>query len=102
MHQGLNLPGWAVAILLTLLSAGASSAVTYGVMVTRVTTLERDHVTLTARVERVDAARFETERTIAILLTRLDSIETTGRETRDELRELARRVEQALPPPSRR
>lgn len=99
--QRLAVPAWAVGALLTLLSAGLSAAVTYGVMSMRLATLERDTVTLTARVERVDAARFETERTIAILLTRLDSIESTGRETRDELREFARRVEQALPPPRR-
>lgn len=84
--QRMTIPAWAVGILVSLLSAGASAAVTYGVTVTRVSTVERDVAAAIVRLDRSDAARSETERTLAVVVTRLDAIAATQREQSADLR----------------
>jgi septal ring factor EnvC (AmiA/AmiB activator) len=84
--QRMTIPAWAIGVLVSLLSAGASAAVTYGVTITRVSTVERDVAAALVRVDQVDAARTTTERELAVLKTRLDAIADTGRETREEVR----------------
>ena len=81
-----SIPAWAVGILVSLLSAGASAAVTYGVTVTRVSTVERDVAAAMVRIDRSEAARSETERTLAVVVTRLDAIAATQREQSADLR----------------
>lgn len=99
--QRLAIPAWAVGILITLLSAGASAAVTYGVTVTRVSTVERDVTAVLARVDRVEAARGATERELAVLKTRLDAIAEATRETRDDVRAMRAAVETLARPRQR-
>lgn len=99
--QKLQLPAWAIGALLTLLSAGASAAVTYGVTVTRVSTVERDVTAVLTRVDRVEAARTATERELAVLKTRLDAIAETTRETRDDVRAVRSAVETLARPRGR-
>lgn len=84
--QRMTIPAWAVGILVSLLSAGASAAVTYGIGVGRVNTLERDVAAAIVRIDRSEAARSETERTLAVVVTRLDAIAATQREQSADLR----------------
>ena len=84
--QKMTIPAWAVGVLVSLLSAGASALITYGIGVGRINTLERDVAAMTARVERSDGALQETERTLAVVVTRLDAIAATQREQSTDLR----------------
>jgi hypothetical protein len=91
--QKMSVPAWAVGVLVSLLSAGASAAVTYGIGVGRINTLERDVASAIVRIDRSEAARSETERTLAVVVTRLDAIVATQREQSADLRAVRESVD---------
>jgi hypothetical protein len=94
MAQKASVPVWLITILASLLAAGASALVTYGATISRVSTIERDVAAALVRIDRSEGARVEAERTLAVVVTRLDAIATSQREQGTDLRAMRASIDE--------